>query len=789
VLTSHVAPDSAAEGGLPVPLDAVITTDELRRRPARPANYEADSRAIAALMDVMANASGQAGADAVLQRMVETALDLCQAHSAGVSLLEMENGVEIVRWRAAAGAWGSYVGGYMAREGSPCGTVIDRNTAMLMSRPQRHYPITGLPAIVELLLVPIHSEGRPVGTCWIITHDETRKFDAEDHRVVTNLSRFAATAYHLLVEHGLRSELAAQRIVEAGLAADLAQLRRTEAALRDTQAQLQAELADSKLLQATSAELIGQGVETLYEKIIDAVVAILRSDFACMRMAAAEGDANPELKVLAFRGFSTAGMNKWDCVRVDSVALYREVLRTGARVIIDNIDQSDLLAGTPDLAICQMVGIHAVQCTPLFSRRGAFVGVITTYWRERHRPPERDLRLLDILARQAADLLESKQAQENLREANQRKDEFLATLAHELRNPLAPVHYAIQVLQLKGSGPADLEWATELIDRQMREMTRLVDDLLDVSRISRDKLELRKERVDLATALRRALETSRPIIAASGQDLAVSLPPEPIIIDADLTRLAQVFANLLNNAAKFSDPGGRIVLAADRQETTVVVTVRDQGIGIPQDMLTRIFEPFTQIAEAPERTRGGLGIGLTLVKRLVEMHGGSVSAWSGGRGTGSEFSVRLPLAPAAPSARLSPPNGLQAAPAPLRVLVVDDNADVTASLKRLLGRLGYDVRTAADGFAGLATAEEFRPDVALLDVGMPKMSGYDLAQRIRETSWGKTIVLIAVTGWGQSEDKRRAREAGFDHHLVKPEAANDLVKLLASLAGDAPSGA
>lgn len=788
MLTSHTESDSAAAGGFPVPLDAVITTDELRRRPTRPANYEADSRAIAALMDVMANASGQAGADAVLQRMVETAVELCQAHSAGVSLLEKENGVEIVRWRAAAGAWGSYVGGFMPREGSPCGTVIDRNCAMLMLRPQRHYTITGLPAIVELLLVPIHSEGRPVGTCWIITHDEIRKFDAEDHRVITNLSRFAATAYHLLVEHGLRSELAAQRVVEAGLAADLAQLRRTEAALRDTQHQLQAELADSKLLQATSAELIGQGVETLYEKIIDAVVAIMRSDFACMRMVAGEGDA-AELKVLAFRGFSAKGMHEWDCVRVDSMALYREVMRTGSRVVIPDIDRSDLLQDTPDLAIGQMAGIHGMQSTPLFSRRGAFVGVITTYWREPHEPPERDLRLLDILARQAADLLESKQAQETLREANQRKDEFLATLAHELRNPLAPVHYAIQVLQLKGSGPTDLEWATELIDRQMREMTRLVDDLLDVSRISRDKLELRKERVDLATALRRALETSRPIIAASGQDLSVSLPPEPIVIDGDLTRLAQVFANLLNNAAKFSDPGGRIRLTADRQDMNVVVTVRDQGIGIAPDMLTRIFEPFTQIAEAPERTRGGLGIGLTLVKRLVEMHGGTVSASSAGKGSGSEFAVRLPLAPAAASMRMSPPHGLQAAPAPLRVLVVDDNADVTASLRRLLGRLGYDVRTAADGFAGLAIAEEFRPDVALLDVGMPKMSGYDLAQRIRQAPWGATMVLVAVTGWGQSEDKRRARDAGFDHHLVKPEAANDLVKLLASLAADAPSGA
>lgn len=789
MLTSHTAPDSAGEGGFPVPLESVIATDELRRRPARPPNYETDSRAIAGLMDIMANASGQAGADAVLQRMVETAVELCQAHSAGVSLLEKENGVDIVRWRAAAGAWGAYVGGYMARDGSPCGTVIDRNAAMLMSRPQRHYAITGLPAIVEVLLVPIHSEGRPVGTVWIIAHDETRKFDAEDHRVMTNLSRFAATAYHLLVEHGLRSELAAQRIVEAGLAADLAQLRRTEAVLRDTQNQLQAELADTRLLQATSAELIGQGVETLYEKIIDAVVAIMRSDFACMRMANGDGETTVDLKVLAYRGFSASGMNQWDCVRVDSTALYREVIRTGSRVIIPDVDQSDLLSGTPDIAICQMAGIRAVQTTPLISRRGAFVGVITTYWREPHQPPERDLRLLDILARQAADLLESKLAQETLREANQRKDEFLATLAHELRNPLAPVHYAIQVLQLKGSGPADLEWATELIDRQMREMTRLVDDLLDVSRISRDKLELRKERVDLATALRRAIETSRPIIAASGQDLAVSLPPEAIIIDADLTRLAQVFANLLNNAAKFSNPGGRIVLAADRQESTVLVTVRDQGIGIPPDMLNRIFEPFTQIAEAPERTRGGLGIGLTLVKRLVEMHGGTVTASSAGKGSGSEFAVRLPLAPAAPSARLSPPGGLLAAPAPLRVLVVDDNADVTASLERLLGRLGYDVRTAANGFAGLATAEQFRPDVALLDVGMPKMSGYDLARRIRESPWGKAMILVAVTGWGQPEDKRRARDAGFDHHLVKPEAANDLVTLLAALAADAPSGA
>jgi signal transduction histidine kinase len=779
VLTTHAGVDT--ENGFPVPLESVIATDELYRRPTRAPGYEGESRLMATLVDVMANASGQAGADAVLQRLVEGAVELCQAHSAGVSVLETENGHEIVRWRAAAGAWSHYVGGFMSRDASPCGTVLDRNAPMLMTRPQRHYVITGLPAIVEVLLVPIHGEGRPVGTLWIIAHDETRKFDAEDHRIMTNLSRFAATAYHLLVEHGLRTELAAQRAVEAGLAADLAELRRAEAALRDMQRQLQAELADSKLLQATSAELIGQDVETLYDKIIDAVVTIMRSDFACMRMATDENEG-VELKLLVSRGSSTRVAREFDCVRGDSHALYREVFRTGKRVVIRDTDEGDFLTGTADLATARRFGIRAFQTTPLYSRGGALVGAISTYWREPHDPAERDLRLLDILARQAADLIESKRAQESLREANRRKDEFLATLAHELRNPLAPVRYALQVLRLKSSGPADLTWATELIDRQMREMTRLVDDLLDVSRISRDKLELRKERVDLTTALRGAIETSRPVIAGAGHELVVTLPAEPVLVDADLTRLSQVFANLLNNAAKFSEPGGRIILTTERQGSAAIVRVRDQGIGIPKDMLVRIFDPFTQITEAPERTRGGLGIGLTLVKRLVEMHGGTVAASSAGKGLGSEFSVRLPLASSESTPSPTEPDLLVEAPRKLRVLIVDDNPDVVSSLGRLLGRLGYEVRTAGDGIVGLEIAEQFRPTVALLDVGMPKMSGYDLARSIRELPWGADVVLIAVTGWGQPEDRRRAREAGFDHHLVKPEAAGELVKLLASLA-------
>jgi PAS domain S-box-containing protein len=373
-----------------------------------------------------------------------------------------------------------------------------------------------------------------------------------------------------------------------------------------------------------------------------------------------------------------------------------------------------------------------------------------------------------------------------LREADRRKDEFLAVLAHELRNPLAPLRNGLQVLRLSAD-PAAQEETREMMDRQLAQMVRLIDDLLDVSRISRNKLELRKARLPLAAVVENAVETARPLLDAKGHSLAVTLPPEPVYLDADLTRLAQVFWNLLHNAAKYTDPGGRIELTAGREGGAVVVTVRDTGVGIPAPALPGLFTLFSQVDHSLERAEGGLGIGLALVKGLVEMHGGTVAARSAGPGQGSEFVVRLPVAEG-PGAAAGPPAGGPAPPsARRRVLIVDDNRDGAASLGRMLSLLGHDTRTAHDGLEALELAEAFRPDVLLLDIGLPKLNGYDVCRRLRDRPWGRAALIVAVTGYGQEDDRRRAREAGFDQHLVKPVRFAALQGLLAGLPA-APAG-
>ncbi len=382
----------------------------------------------------------------------------------------------------------------------------------------------------------------------------------------------------------------------------------------------------------------------------------------------------------------------------------------------------------------------------------------------------------------AMDITDLKEAESSLKEAARHKDEFLAMLAHELRNPLAPIRNAAQILQLKSPGIPEFEWASDVIGRQIRHMTRLVDDLLDVSRISRNKLELRKERVDLSEVVRVAIETSRPLLEEGGHELTVTLPSSPILLDVDQTRLAQVFSNLLNNAAKYTEAGGRVALHAEQQGKDIVVSVKDSGVGIPAEMLPRIFEMFAQVDRHLDRSQGGLGIGLTLAKRLVEMHGGSIEAQSAGPGKGSEFRIRLPVVspsePAEPEsdgvARLSPAQSF-------RILIVDDNEDSADSLALMLQLLGNDTRTAYDGLAAIETSEVFAPHAVLLDLGMPKMNGYDACRRIREHPWGKNMVVIALTGWGQDEDRHRTQEAGFDHHLVKPVAPETLLKVLERL--------
>lgn len=377
------------------------------------------------------------------------------------------------------------------------------------------------------------------------------------------------------------------------------------------------------------------------------------------------------------------------------------------------------------------------------------------------------------------DMTDRKRAEEALQEADRHKDVFLATLAHELRNPMVPLRNGLQLLRLT-TEPEAREQARAMMERQLGQMVRLVDDLLDISRISRNKLELRKARIELWAVVQSAVETARPQIEASGHTLTVTLPPTPVYLDADLTRLAQVFWNLLNNSAKYTEPGGRITLTATLQGTQAMVTVEDTGIGIPAEALPHLFEMFSQVDRNLDRAQGGLGIGLALVKGLTEAHGGTVEVFSAGVGKGSSFVVRLPVRPGVPVRdRQSPTDGAANGPR-RRILVVDDNRDGASSLAMLLTVMGHDTRIAHDGLEGVELAGAFRPDLIVLDIGLPKLNGLDACRRIREQPWAKRIVIVAATGWGQDEDRRRSEEAGFDHHLVKPVDAAALGKLAAN---------
>ncbi len=388
----------------------------------------------------------------------------------------------------------------------------------------------------------------------------------------------------------------------------------------------------------------------------------------------------------------------------------------------------------------------------------------------------------------ARDITDRKRAEQALREADRRKDEFLATLAHELRNPLAPIRNSLHILRM-GDGPDRAERELlEVMERQVQHLSRLVDDLLEVSRISRGKISLKKDRLDLAAVLGQAVETSKPLIEAAGHRITVSLPPEPITLNGDLVRLAQIFANLLNNAARYTENGGCITVRARREGSQAVVSIRDTGIGIPRDMLSCVFEMFAQVENPLRRSREGLGIGLSLVRTLVSMHGGTVEAHSEGVGHGSEFVVRLPAAePDQPAPGTARCPGVRAAPAipSHRILAVDDNRDAADSLGHLLRLLGAVVHVAYDGSSALEAMRTHRPSVVLLDIGMPGMDGHEVARRVRQDPELRDLTLIALTGWGQKEDRLRSLEAGFDHHLVKPVDLKALRDLLTSLNGKA----
>lgn len=379
------------------------------------------------------------------------------------------------------------------------------------------------------------------------------------------------------------------------------------------------------------------------------------------------------------------------------------------------------------------------------------------------------------------DFTDRKQAEDRLSEADRRKNEFLAMLAHELRNPLAAVRNAAKILLRTDSDARTVRAASEILDRQVEHMVRQVDDLLDVSRISRGGIQLRKERTELAPVVNDAVESTRALCASLRHEMIVTLPPHPIYLHGDPVRLAQIVGNLLNNACKFTNNGGRIWLTVEKEGEQAVIRVRDTGLGLAADQLPRIFELFLQVDTSLERARDGLGLGLALVKNLVEMHDGTVEARSAGLGQGSEFVVRLPLLSGALPAPPRERSGIKpVATVPRRILVVDDNLDSAKSLSMLLKLMGHEVDTAHDGLEAVGKAAAFRADVVLLDIGMPVLNGYDAARRIREQQRHKGPRLVALTGWGQEADRRRSEEAGFDAHLVKPVDLADLTKLLAA---------
>jgi PAS domain S-box-containing protein len=569
------------------------------------------------------------------------------------------------------------------------------------------------------------------------------------------------------------------------VARDVSERKRAEHALLESEGRLAAEAdALAKLNELSTRLWRSSSLNEGLDEILAAVIDLLGAEKGNIQLLDAAGS---KLSMVAQRGFEPDFLEFFREVSATDDSACSKALRSGQRILIEDVETDGPYA--PFRAIARAAGYRSMISTPLMSADGAPLGMASSHFRSVHRPSAQELRRLELYLRQASDFIqrckleeELQQSEEALRDADRRKDEFLALLAHELRNPLAPIRYALAANRKSGRTPEQRKRAEEIIERQVTHMSRLLDDLLDVSRITRNSLELKKNLTELTLVVGSAIETARPILDTKHHTLSVDLPKQAVRLEADAVRLAQIISNLLINAAKYTDPGGHIQLRAAREGNAIVVAVRDNGIGISADMMPRLFAMFSQAQAALGRSEGGLGIGLSLVRGLVTLHGGSVEAHSDGPGCGSEFIVRLPAGtPVEKPADIEAEADAPVAGAGMKILVVDDNRDAADACAGLLELSGHHVQTAYTGRRALELAETFRPHALLLDIGLPDLDGYQLAAKVRAAPWGRGIILIAVTGWGQEEDRRRAFEAGFDHHLTKPIAAETVESLLQSL--------
>jgi PAS domain S-box-containing protein len=564
-------------------------------------------------------------------------------------------------------------------------------------------------------------------------------------------------------------------------ARDITERKRSELLLQESQRYMSMEAeALTRLNERGSRLWRASSQQEGLDEMLAAVMELLGADMGNVQL-----HKGGVLKIEAYTGFGPELLELFQEESATDDSACARSLKSGERVIIEDVTTDPRVE--PLRAAARAAGFRAAISTPLVGGNGTLLGVLSIHFKSARHPSEQDLRRLDLYTRQASDFIQRfnmeqalRQSEEALREADQRKNEFLALLAHELRNPLAPIRYAVALGKRLGRTPEQQQRADEIIERQVEHMSRLLDDLLDVSRITRGAIELKKSRVELTSVVASAIEAVRPLLDTKRHSLTLDLPKEPLRLETDPVRLAQILSNLLINAAKYTDPNGQIELRARREGTQIVIGVRDNGIGISAEMLPRLFTLFSQARPALDRSEGGLGIGLALVRGLVGLHGGKVEARSEGSNRGSEFIVRLPIGAESPAADAKPPEDRCSSGAALQLLLADDNRDAAETCAMLLESEGHRVYQAHNGQQALELAERYRPDALLLDIGMPDMNGYQLAQQIRSVEWGKQMLLIAVTGWGQADDKRRAREAGFDHHLVKPIDIQQLRTLLAA---------
>jgi signal transduction histidine kinase/DNA-binding response OmpR family regulator len=503
-----------------------------------------------------------------------------------------------------------------------------------------------------------------------------------------------------------------------------------------------------------------------------ALLSLVSTDGVAERHEMAWSTNDPEHPLLTA---SLAALD--DPVLEDTV---RRVLRFGK---LESIERDPAGPSASRIALPRGLSVHALMLVPLLVR-GRKLGVLALGLDAPARHFDTDtLAMIAELASRGATALDNALLFRKIQDEDHRKNEFLAMLAHELRNPLAPISNAVHILRVSEGDPSKLVWARELISRQLKQLVRLVDDLLDVSRITRGKIELKIESVDVAQVTAAALETSKPNIDAHGHTLSLQLPGEPLHLEGDFARVAQVLSNLVNNAAKYTPKGGRISLSAAREGDQVVFRIRDSGVGIPPEFLASIFDAFTQVDRTLARSHGGLGIGLTLVRRLVEMQNGTVAVRSEGRNRGSEFTVRLPATTGVVT-RIATTGAIalpSPSPAGLRVLVVDDNHDVADSTASIMRMSGCDVHVAYDGKAAIESVQRLRPDAVLLDIGLPSIDGYLVAEHIRAQPENVSTMIVAVSGYGQEQDRIRSKSVGFDYHVVKPIDPTALAGLIGSL--------